>query len=145
MTHVEKALQIMSETMNCAQAVLGAFSDELGLTKEDAMAVSYCFYSGMRKAEVCGACSGALMVLGLKYGRGKGPEVKSVINKVTEEFLDRFRALNGSYICKEILGYDISIPEEARSAREKGLFTTVCPKKVASAVTLLEQILSENE
>lgn len=144
MTHEEKALKIMSERANCAQAVLGAFSDELGLSQEQAMRVSFCFYSGMRKAEVCGACSGALMVLGLRYGEANNAETKGRINKVTNDFLDRFKTANGSYICKEILGYDISIPKEAECARDCGLFTDVCPKMVASAVKILEEILEEN-
>ena len=41
----------------------------------------------MRKGEVCGACTGALMVLDLKYG-----EDKSLSNRACEYFLEKFKA-----------------------------------------------------
>ena len=57
-----------------------------------------------------------------------------------------FRAqANGSYICNDLLGYDVSTPEGAQSAREDGLFTDFCPKMVASAVDILEEIIKEME
>lgn len=146
MTHKEKALQIMAKTANCAQAVLGAFADELGLTEEQAMGVSFCFFSGMRKADVCGAATGALMVIGMKYGQKKAGDLVTRSNgaRIQDDFLRRFAEANGSCLCRELLGVDISIPEKAEYARNQGLFTELCPQKVASAVDILEQILSEN-
>ena len=146
MTHEEKALQIMGDYSNCAQAVLGAYAEELGLTAEQARKVSFCFFSGMRKAEVCGACSGALMALGLKYGQTEKGDTETRLKGValTEQFLERFKAENGSYICRDILGCDISDPEAAEHARSTGLFKTVCPKMVASAARIVEEMLEEN-
>lgn len=146
MTHEEKALAIMCDYSNCAQSVLGAFSDELGLSEEQARRVSFCFFSGMRKAEVCGACTGALMALGLKYGQTvKGDlETRQKGAALAEQFLERFKAENGSYICRDILGYDISKPEEAEKARSCGVFKTVCPKMVASAARIVEKMMEEN-
>ena len=49
-----------------------AFSTDLEFSKEDALRIGVCFGSGMRKGEVCGACTGTLMAaLGLKYGDDK--------------------------------------------------------------------------
>ncbi len=146
MTHREKALQIMAERANCAQSVLGAFADELGLSEEQAMGVSFCFFSGMRKADVCGAVTGALMVIGMKYGQKKAGDTETRLRaaRIEDDFMKRFAEANGSFVCRDLLGVDISVPEKAEYARSQGLFRDLCPRMVASAVEILEQIIVEN-
>lgn len=146
MSHVEKAKKYFEEySYHCSQSVIVAFADELGITDEQALKLGGCFGGGMCKGEVCGACTGALMALGLKYGQSKVEDLQSraKASEVAVQFLDTFAKENGSYICKEILGYDLAIPEEKLEAREKGLFTTVCPKMVESAVKIVEGIINE--
>ena len=106
MTHKEKALEYFERKFHCSQAVLAAFAPECGLTEEQALKLGACFGSGMRKGEVCGACTGALMALGLKYG-----ESKTKSNEICEKFLDEFEKENGSYICRELLNCDIRTEE----------------------------------
>ena len=77
MSHEEKAIKIFWEKFNCSQAVLGAFAEELGMSEEQAMKVALCFSAGARKGEVCGAVSGAIMVLGLKYSQVGDDEAES--------------------------------------------------------------------
>ena len=93
----------------------------------------------MRNAEVCGAVSGALMVIGLKYGQVD--DGKTVSYGKAVEFMDKFKKENGSYICKEILGYDISTADGMKNASEKNLFNDICPKMVESAVKILEEMI----
>ena len=120
------------------QAVFAAFSPDLGLEKEKALKIGACFGSGMRKGEVCGACTGALMVFGLKYG-----ESKEKSNEVCVKFLDEFEKENGSYICNDLLGCDIKTKEGVQFAVENNLFKEICPKMVESAAKLTEKILDE--
>lgn len=145
MTHKEKALQYFSDKFHCSQAVLAAFAPELGLTEEQALKLGACFGSGMRKGEVCGACTGALMVLGLMYGQFDKDDIESRMraNKVNDEMMNGFAEKSGSYICNELLGCDISTEEARIEAREKGLFTDFCPKMVANAVDVLEEIIRD--
>ena len=89
MTHKEKAMKIFYERFNCSQAVLGAYADDHGLTADQAMKVAACFSGGVRKGEVCGAVSGAIMVIGLKYG--DGPDYKAAAYPKAAEFMDRFK------------------------------------------------------
>lgn len=142
MSHTEKAIQLFNEKFHCSQAVLAAFAEELGITEEQALKLGACFGSGMRKGEVCGACTGALMVLGLKYGQYQKDDMDSRMraNETTDYFLDAFRKENGSYICNELLKCDISTPEGVAFARENRLFTEFCPKMVESAVKIIEEI-----
>ena len=136
MTHVSEAVDLFNDKYVCSQAVFGAFSPELGLSKEQALKIGACFGSGMRKGEVCGACAGALMALGLKYG-----ESKEKSNEVCERFLDEFKKKNGSYICNELLGCDITTTEGVKYAVDNELFTEFCPKMVESAARITEKLI----
>ena len=147
-THEEKALDYyLNRDFQCAQAVLAAFAPECGLTEAQALKLGTCFGSGMRKGEVCGACTGALMVLGLLFGQDAPGDAESRrrANSVNDEMLEKFAGISGSYLCRELLGYDISTKEGAECARSSGLFTGFCPKMVANAVSVLEEIIEEQK
>lgn len=145
MNHVETALNLFKSKFHCSQAVFAAFSEELGLSEEQALKIGSCFGSGMRKGEVCGACTGALMVLGLKYGHSKVGDIESKlkVDEVTDKFLDNFKLENGSYLCNDLLKCDISTKEGIKHALKNNLFTDFCPKMVESAVIITENILNE--
>ncbi|WP_461436456.1 C-GCAxxG-C-C family protein [Methanosphaera sp.] len=146
MTHKSVALKLFEEKFHCSQAVLAAFSEEYGVSKEQALKIGGCFGGGMRKGEVCGACTGALMVLGLKYGKSRKDDMESKIksDEVCDKFLDEFKKENGSYICNTLLGCDISTEEGVQYALDNNLFTEFCPKMVESAVIITEKILEED-
>jgi hypothetical protein len=57
------------------------------------------------------------------------------------EFIQEFTARNGSVNCTELLGYNLSNPEEYEKARRAGLFTTKCPGFVRDAAEILDRIL----
>ena len=136
MSSIDDAVQLFESGYVCSQAVFAAFSEDLGLPKEQALKIGACFGSGMRKAEVCGACTGALMALGLKYG-----ESKEKSNEVCVKFLEEFKNENGSFICRDLLGCDISTPEGVKYARDNNLFSELCPKMVESAAKITKEIL----
>ncbi len=147
MTREEKATSCFRNGYLCSQAILAAFSGDCGISDEQALRLGSCFRSGMRKGEVCGACSGALMVLGLMYGQDKTPdaEPRAQTNALTETFLDRFSQRCGSYICNELLGCDISTPQGAEYARSKKLFSDICPKLVGASASILEEVIAKAE
>lgn len=137
MSNVKDAVDLFLDKYVCSQAVFAAFSEDMGISKEAALKIGACFGSGMRKGEVCGACTGALMALGLKYG-----ESKEKSNEVCEMFLDEFKKENSSYICRDLLGCDITTPEGVEYALKKNLFNEICPKMVESAAIITEKILN---
>ena len=136
MNSIEEAVQLFENGYVCSQAVFAAFSEDYGLSKEQALKIGACFGSGMRKGEVCGACTGALMVLGLKYGDDKAKS-----NEVCEKFLDEFKNENGSIICRDLLECDISTPEGVQFARDNDLFKEFCPKMVESAAKIAQELI----
>jgi len=98
-----------------------------------------------RMAQTCGAVTGAFMVLGLKYGNADihDKEARERIYGLVREFARRFENRNGSIVCRELLGCDISNPEGAAAAKENGLFASVCPKLVGDAAEILEEMMNE--
>ena len=145
MNHVQKSLELFKLKFNCCQSVFASFSHELGIDEEQALKIGACFGGGMRKGEVCGACTGALMVLGLKYGQSKVDDVESKLksDELCVKFLERFESSNGSYICNELLGCNLKTPEGIDYAVQNNLFTEVCPKMVESATLIVEELLNE--
>ena len=145
MTKSEKALELFSSNFNCSQAVLTAFASDFGLDEKLALMLGTQFGGGARNAEMCGAVSGALMVLGLKYGHfeAENNDQKSRAYSIATEYTKRFKELNGSIVCRDLLGYDLTKPDDSACIKEKNLFRTVCPEMIRSAVEVLESVLAE--
>ncbi|MGN0674353.1 MAG: C-GCAxxG-C-C family protein [Oscillospiraceae bacterium] len=147
MNKTDKALELFSNNFNCSQAVLTAFAPDFGLDEKLALMLGTSFGGGARNGEICGAVSGALMVLGLKYGHfdPADNEQKSRAYSIAVEFTKRYKEANGSIVCRDLLGYDLSKPDEMACIKEKGLFGEVCPKAIKSAVEILESIIADHE
>jgi len=142
---VEKARQYMAERKsNCAQSVFRVFAQAYGLDEPVALRISQGFGGGMgHTGGVCGAVTGAYMALGLANPASKENPRQSVDKTyaLVNEFDRQFRELYGTVNCTELLGYDLTEPEKILEAREKGVFTTMCPKFVADAVKITEELL----
>jgi C_GCAxxG_C_C family probable redox protein len=93
----------------------------------------------MRRAETCGAVTGALMILGLRFGSDDAAAKADVYPMITE-FQSRFESRCESVACRDLLGCDISTPEGMEHATGKNLFKTICPKMVETAAEILEEM-----
>ena len=105
---VAKAKRLFKEEgYNCCQAVVLAYNDLFGIDDETAASMSSGFGGGMgRMREVCGSVSGMVMLAGL-IAPAKDPSVKVDRTRnyaLVQEMTDSFKAVNGSIICKELLG-----------------------------------------
>jgi C_GCAxxG_C_C family probable redox protein len=137
------AANISAGRMNCAQAVLTAYCEELGLGIALARKIALGFGGGMgRTGKTCGAVSGAYMVIGLKQNitPENASQVKDKTYALVREFNRRFTELHGSTSCKDLLGCDLGTPEGVAIAAEKKFFTTLCPQFVHDAVEMLEEM-----
>ena len=99
MTHEEKAEELFRSGMNCSQSVFCAFADELGMDAYTAAKVSCGLGGGVgRMREVCGAVTGAALVLGMRHGPDKVATYPHV-----QAFAEKFKAECGSIVCRELL------------------------------------------
>ena len=123
--------------------MLSSFGDQFGLDRELALRVAGAFGGGMaRMGETCGVVTGALMAIGLKYGKVKAEDdaAREQTYELARNFVTRFKARRGSTVCRELLGYNLGIPDERKAAHDKGLFATLCPQLVQDAVEMVEEI-----
>ena len=147
MNKADRAVELFAGGFNCSQAVLTAYAQDFGLDEELTLRLGSELGSGARNGQLCGAVSGALLVLGLKYGHYDSADTESKTRgyAIADEFLRRFREDNGSIVCRDLLGYDLTKPEDMAVIMEKKLFGNFCPLMVKSAVEVLESILAEYE
>lgn len=147
MNQVKKAVQYYENGYMCSQAVFAAFAEQFGITEKQAFQIGACFGGGMCKGEVCGACTGALMVLGMKYGQFDLLDTASRAKggAMAAKFLDEFEKRKGSYVCRNILGCDLRTKEGKNHARSNNLFHTLCPEMVRTAAEILTEMLEEND
>ncbi len=147
MTRAEQAMAYFQDGLNCSQSVCLAFAEQFGIERDTALKFAAGFGGGIgRMAETCGAVTGAVMALGLKYGFTQGsPEAKTAMYAHVQQFAERFTERYHSMFCRELLGYDISIHEEHEKAKQEKLFTTRCPEFVRAAVEIVEEMLNAQE
>lgn len=138
---INVAAQLFESGFVCSQAVLAAFCEDYGMSRETALKISCGLGGGFKCGEICGAASGAVLVIGLKYGQydPADTESKNTCTLKTQDFLDKFRKQNHSVVCRDILGCDIYTPAGKEKAIKENLFKTLCADMVASAVNILEQ------
>lgn len=144
MTNVEEAISLFKKGFRCSQAILSTYGIEFGLDQELALKLASPFGGGIGSlGNTCGAVTGAIMVLGLKYGHSKVGEMKKKekANEIAREFVEKFNSRNGSIMCKELLDCDISTPEGRNKAIEEKLFIEICPNLVRDSAEILEELL----
>jgi C_GCAxxG_C_C family probable redox protein len=145
MARHEIAADYMRKGYNCAQSVIKAYAGEVGMKEEDAVRMASALGGGVgRNGHICGAVSGAALIIGMKFGTIDPidfPAKEKAYNK-TNELLDRFTAENKSVLCKELIPYDMKNPDELKKAREAGIFIQKCPQFVLSAGRILESIIN---
>jgi len=130
---------------NCAQSVLWAFSGELRLDPETALKIATGLGAGMgRRQETCGAVTGGIMALGLKYGRGEGQDRTATEETYakTRDLMRRFEAKHGTSNCRQLLGgCDLMTDEGRKAMKDRNLHETTCKPCVQTVVSILEDLL----
>ncbi|MDF2905872.1 MAG: hypothetical protein K0R34_1193 [Herbinix sp.] len=144
MSKAENAVQCFNKGFNCSQAIFSTYCEQLGLDPVTALKVATPFGSGIaRTAQTCGAVTGALMLIGLKYGKylPEDDGSKEQCFQLAKEFSDRFTAIHGSVICCDLLKSDLSTPEGLQYIKENNLWDKVCPIFIHDAAILIEEFL----
>jgi C_GCAxxG_C_C family probable redox protein len=146
MSNADYAVDCYNNGCSCAQAVFTTFCEEYGIDKKLGLKIACPFGGGMgHTGGVCGAVTGALLVLGLKYGQEntENKYSKAMNYLIVQDFISRFKKLNGTINCSELIKYNLGDEQQLNAARQTDIFKTMCPKYVDDAVTLLESIMAE--
>jgi C_GCAxxG_C_C family probable redox protein len=124
---------------NCSQSVLLTMAEHWKCKSELIPKVATAFGGGMgRCGSVCGALTGGLMAIGIKYGTNEpSAEKRSRAYELAETFYRQFEKQNGSVMCRELIGLDLSDAKQRKKAHEEYVFEKKCTVFVESAVKIL--------
>jgi C_GCAxxG_C_C family probable redox protein len=142
----ERAESLFLGGFNCSQSVLQAVAPRLGLPQAVAARLASPFGAGIAfQGQQCGAVSGALLAIGLRYGNQSAEDKtsKELAYVRSQEFIARFTARRQTTLCRELLGIDLSQPGEYERARQEGVFDEICPGFVREAAEILSAMLDE--
>jgi C_GCAxxG_C_C family probable redox protein len=145
MDNAQEAVTLFDEGCNCSQAVLAAFCGSLGLDQKTALMLASGFGGGMgATGSTCGALTGAIMVLGLKYGSSdiSNKTAKYEMYRKTRSLVEEFKLQTGSLYCRDLLGFDMSTEEGQLAAKQPEAFHD-CPQFVRIAAEIIEEMLEQ--
>jgi C_GCAxxG_C_C family probable redox protein len=143
MNKVEVATSLFKQGFNCAQSLLAAYSADFDLKQENALKIASAFGGGIaRTGETCGFVTGALMIIGLKYGmsEARDKKAKTQTYETAQKFMEDFKLRNHSVICGDLLGFDISSTKNLTPEMNRFIMSR-CQKLIRDSVEILDKIL----
>jgi C_GCAxxG_C_C family probable redox protein len=145
MDRAEMAADAMRSGFNCAQSMIKAYSAELNAEEDSVVRMAASFGGGMgRNGYVCGALSGAALVIGARYGNIDPADTaaRDRAYAAVNDLLEKFQREHHTVLCRELLNINLKNPEELKRALEAGVFQNQCPLFVRSAGRILEEVLA---
>jgi C_GCAxxG_C_C family probable redox protein len=139
-----KARENFESGYNCAQAMTLAVNAAYELGIEDIPRIMQPFGGGIaRSDEVCGAVSGAVLAIGMLFGRDgeEAEEGKERCYRLAGRYMEEFKKLRGSTKCTGLLGLNLADPEERERASREGVFSTKCPGIVEDSMRVLLEVV----
>jgi C_GCAxxG_C_C family probable redox protein len=139
-----EAVAAFNSGFSCSQAICTTYFQAFGIDRVTARKVSCGFGAGVaRSNNICGAVSGAIMVIGIAYGMARPGDVaaKERTYRAVNNFLQEFRKRNGDVNCTPLIGFDLSDPFQLEMAKERKVVRTKCPRFVKDAAEILDEIL----
>lgn len=143
-----RAKGLLLRSQNCAQAVFATLCEGHDLDGGPILRALTPFPGLALRGETCGAVTGALLALGLVYGRDELTDWKGYLRSLppARRFCSQFAAENGGTACRAILeaklgrGYDLADKAQALQYAASG-GPAACSQVVASAVRLASQLI----
>lgn len=142
-----KARDLFREGYNCAQSVVGAFHEEMGLSLSEATRLASSFGGGMGGLrETCGAVTGMFLVAGMLMGYDDPADYdgKKAHYARIRQLAEQFRQKHDTLVCRELLR---SLPEKLQKdpqpRTEQYYKVRPCVRFVETAAELLDEMLQE--
>ena len=134
----KKAVHRFEGGYNCAQSVLLTLYEHMEPQGKSELVpkIAAGFGAGIgRCGSVCGALTGSIMAVGIKYAPNEaGVDKRANAYANARELYQRFEKQHGTVFCRNLIKYDLSNPQEAAKARQEKAFEKVCNQLVKSAV-----------
>lgn len=141
MSQAADAIAFFQGGWNCTQAILAAHCTLHGVDRDEAMRAAATVSAGPRPEEMCGAVTGALLVIGLARGRGSMRHAATApdVQELTQRFKERFQQRNGGLFCRELLAQTEEL-SQARATPDEAAHPR-CLALLQSASEILDELL----
>ncbi len=143
----ERARDIMEKHESCAQSILVAFMEELGIDNPMVIRAAGALHGGMMSSLTCGIHVAGMMVLGLLMGRENLEEGLEGLIPIILPAHELITALNkrlGSHSCKELTGVDFTDLNQAMTFYATGE-NEKCIDRVAEGAEEIGLFLREKQ
>ncbi len=137
-----KAASYFKAGYNCAQSVLLTMQRVWNVEAPSAIKAASAFGGGIgRRGSVCGALTGGVIAIGLRYG-SDSPLVqeREKAYSIALEFYNEFEKRCGSVFCIELTGCDLTDSEQLERARKSDLIIKKCAKVIEESVRILIEL-----
>jgi len=111
------------------------------VNQDQALRLASGFGGGMRIGGACGAATGAVLALSLRYGGDGSAGSREMIAAAVERFYARFVDEVGATDCPAILGCDFRTEQGKAVMEEQGLRESICLEAVRAAASILAEML----
>lgn len=134
----EKAVAYFQSGYNCAQSVLLALYEHLEPDGKNSLVpkIAAGFGGGIgRCGSACGALTGSVMAVGIKYASNEaGVEKRAETYAKAKKLYKQFEKQQGTVLCRDLIKYDLSNPDEAAKFRQEKVSEKVCVNLIKSAI-----------
>ncbi|MEM3579430.1 MAG: C-GCAxxG-C-C family protein [Candidatus Bathyarchaeia archaeon] len=144
---IEKTVSKFREGYLCSEAVLETFAETQKIKCKYIPKIATGFGAGMgRTGFVCGALTGAVMAIGLKYGRDTPPDeienYERCVVKIQQLFKD-FKETFGSIFCRDLTNCDLTTEEGRQKFKEQQIREKKCARYVGESMKMLLALTKE--
>lgn len=144
MEPAERAKSLFLEGWSCAESVLMAVLEDLGIEADWSPRVATGFAAGIGgTGMVCGALSGAVIAAGARYGRNQLTDDRDKLMIIAWGLVDAFQKEFGSASCAILTSLDLTDAAERKRAREEGIFEKTCVPLVEFCASRMAASLKE--
>ncbi len=136
------------EFQGCSQVVAGTLMEILGISDDLVLKAASFFAGGSKRCLTCGAISGGLIVLGMKYGRCKEEDDTGAEEEAVDpamELVDRFMNEYNTTNCCELTGFDFRNPDQFQSFKDSPEAKQKCTEKMSKVCGWVAEIISRRD
>jgi C_GCAxxG_C_C family probable redox protein len=137
--YISKAVNYFQQGYICAQAVLLTMQEFWHVQTPIEPKIASAFGAGIgRRGSLCGALTGGILAISWAYGTNNpSSEERQPAYALALEYYNRFHHVCGSVLCRELIGYDLTVPEQQQAARRANVYMDQCVQYIESAITIL--------
>ena len=147
----QRVILTMEKSNNCAQSTFFTLSEQFGLGGDEILKALTPLPGLAERGQTCGAITGALMAMGLIYGKDRLDDWEKYRTALvpTNKFCHRFEEEMGTTQCCQIQekafgrSFNLMDPKELRKFQQAGA-TAKCSKVVQKACRLAASIILDH-